>query len=52
MTLPQAAELLGVTTATLRQQIKRGKLRAVKRGRDWWVTSKEVYRYGRENRRG
>ena len=51
MTLTEAAAILGVTTATLRQQIARGKLRAVKRGRDWWVTPKEVERYARENRR-
>ena len=51
MTLTQAAVILGVTAATLRQQIARGKLRAVKRGRDWAVTPKEVARYQRENRR-
>lgn len=52
MTLIEAAELLGVQAATLRQQIANGKLRATKRGRDWWVTKAEVARYGRENRRG
>ncbi len=52
MTLLEAAALLGVTAATLRQQISNGKLRATKRGRDWWVTSREVARYQRENRRG
>jgi excisionase family DNA binding protein len=51
MTLIQAAALLGVTAATLRQQIANQKLRATKRGRDWWVTRREVERYGRENRR-
>jgi excisionase family DNA binding protein len=49
MTLIQAAAILGVTAATLRQQIANGKLRATKRGRDWWVTRREVERYGREN---
>ena len=52
MTLAEAAALLGVTAATLRQQIANGKLRASKRGRDWWVTKGEVDRYQRENRRG
>ena len=52
MTLVEAAALLGVTAATLRQQIANGKLRATKRGRDWWVTRGEVARYGRESRRG
>lgn len=51
MTLPEAAALLGVTAATLRQQIANGKLRAVKRGRDWWVTRREVERYRKESRR-
>lgn len=51
MTLTEAAALLGVTAATLRQQIARGKLRATKRGRDWWVTAKEVNRYRAQSRR-
>jgi excisionase family DNA binding protein len=51
VTLTEAAALLGVTAATLRQQIANRKLHAVKRGRDWWVTPKEVERYRRESRR-
>jgi len=51
MTLPEAAALLGVTAATLRQQIANGKMRATKRGRDWWVTKGEIERYRRESRR-
>jgi excisionase family DNA binding protein len=51
MTLQEAAAILGVTAATLRQQIANGKLRATKRGRDWWVTKAEVGRYQRESRR-
>jgi excisionase family DNA binding protein len=51
MTLTEAAATLGVTPATLRQQIARGKLRAVKRGRDWWVSRREVERYRRESSR-
>ena len=51
MTLNQAAAILGVTAATLRQQIANGKLRATKRGRDWWVTKGEVARYQKENKR-
>lgn len=49
MTLQEAAAILGVTAATLRQQIANGKLRATKRGRDYWVTKGEVARYQREN---
>lgn len=49
LTLTEAAALLGVTAATLRQQIANGKLRATKRGRDWFVTPKEVERYRKES---
>ncbi len=51
MTLTEAAALLGVTAATLRQQIANGKLRAKKVGRDWSVSRREVDRYERESRR-
>jgi excisionase family DNA binding protein len=51
MTLPEAAASLGVTAATLRQQIANGKLKATKKGRDWHVTAGEVERYRRESRR-
>jgi excisionase family DNA binding protein len=49
MTLNEAAVALGVTAATLRQQVANGRLRAVKRGRDWHVTPGEVERYRRES---
>lgn len=52
MTLAEAAVLLGLSPATLRQQIANGKLKARKVGRDWWVTKGEVERYQREHRRG
>lgn len=51
MTLTEAAAILGVTAATLRQQIANGKLRATKRGRDWAVTRREVERYRVQHRR-
>jgi excisionase family DNA binding protein len=51
VTLVEAAASLGVTAATLRQQIANGKLRAVKHGRDWWVTSREVERYRQDSKR-
>jgi excisionase family DNA binding protein len=51
MTLTEAAAALGVTAATLRQQIANGRLKATKRGRDWWVTKREVERYRAESRR-
>ena len=51
MTLTEAAAILQVTPATLRQQIANGKLKARKVGRDWTVTPREVERYRKENRR-
>lgn len=51
MTLNEAAERLGVQAGTLRVQIAKGKLKAKKMGRDWFVSEREVARYERENRR-
>ena len=57
MTLTEAAARLGVAPATLRHQIRNGRLRASKVGRDWAVSEDEVRRYatlsrGRPGRRG
>lgn len=49
MTLKEAAALLGVLPATLRQQVHHGKLRAKKVGPVWTVTPGEVERYRRES---
>ena len=51
MTLNEAAERLGITPDTLRQQIAKGRLRARKIGPIWTVTEREVERYRRESRR-
>jgi len=51
MTLTEAAVVLGLTAATLRQQIAKGKLAARKVGRDWTVTTGEIERYRRDSRR-
>jgi excisionase family DNA binding protein len=51
LTLIEAAERLGLSPITLRIQIRNGKLRAKKVGRDWTVSEREVARYARENRR-
>ena len=51
MTLIEAAALLGITPATLRQQIAAGALKARKVGRDWQVTAAQVERYHKEHRR-
>ncbi len=52
VTLIEAAALLGTTPDNLRGAIKRGALKAVKHGRDWWVEAREVERYRQEHRRG
>ena len=51
MSLAEAADELGLAPSTLRHQIRRGKLKARKRGRDWFVSALEVERYAAENRR-
>jgi excisionase family DNA binding protein len=56
MSLATAADELGLSPATLRQQIKGGRLLAIKLGREWLVTAEEVNRYrshslGRPGRR-
>jgi excisionase family DNA binding protein len=51
MTLPEAAQALGLAPSTLRHQIKNGKLAARKVSRDWYVTAEEVARYRAENQR-
>ena len=43
--LAEAADLLGVSHSTLRAQVHRGRLHAVKVGRDWLVTAEEIDRY-------
>jgi len=48
MTLPEAAELLGLAPSTLRWQVKNRRIKAHKMGRTWYVTSEEVARYRRE----
>ncbi len=45
MTLKEAAAQLGVQPATLRQQIANKRLKATKRGRDWYVSAAETDRY-------
>jgi excisionase family DNA binding protein len=52
VTLKEAAALLGTTPDNLRGAIARGALKAVKHGRDWWVSPAEVERYRTEHRRG
>jgi excisionase family DNA binding protein len=50
MTIPEAADILGLAASTLRHQIKNRKLRARKMGRTWYVTAEEVERYRAESK--
>lgn len=49
--LSKAAQMLGVTAATLRQQIANGRLHASKIGPMWIITEEEVRRYRHESLR-
>jgi len=49
MTLKEAAAILNLSPTTLRVQVRNGKLRASKKGRDWHVTAGEVERYRRDH---
>jgi hypothetical protein len=49
MTLAEAATVLGLSPATLRWQVRNGKLKARKVGPVWTVTPREVERYQRRH---
>jgi excisionase family DNA binding protein len=51
LSLPEAARSLGLSPATLRQQIKNGKISATKLSRDWYITPEELARYRAEHLR-
>ena len=51
LSIPEAARSLGLSPATLRQQIRNGKMTARKVSRDWYVTAEEVERYRLQNQR-
>lgn len=50
LTLAEAGIRLGLSASTLRNQVKRGKLRATLIGKTWTVTEREVERYRAEHR--
>ena len=54
LTLPEAAALAGLALTTLHTQHRRGRLALERRGRDWYITRRELGRYlaGRDTRRG
>ena len=49
ITLAQAGAILGVNPATLRNQVRNGKLHGVLVGKTWVVTPREVERYRAES---
>lgn len=49
MTTQEVAAALGLSTRTVQLQIKRGKIRARKVGRDYDIKPSEVDRYRRES---
>jgi excisionase family DNA binding protein len=51
LTTTEAAAVLAVQPATVKQYIRRGLLSATKRGRDWFIPAAEVERFARERRK-
>ena len=49
--LAEGAEILGLSPSTLRHQVHRGVLKAVKVGRNWVVHGDDVFAYYREHSR-
>lgn len=49
LTTSEAADRLGITNATIRAQIGKGKLHGERHGGVWILTVDEVVRYAREN---
>jgi len=47
-TTKELAERAGVGAAYIRQELIAGKLRGVKRGRDWFITAREAERWLKE----
>ena len=50
LTTTEAAAVLGIQPATVKQYIRRGLIAATKRGRDYFITAAELERY-KANRR-
>jgi excisionase family DNA binding protein len=49
-TTHEAADRLGIKPRSVVKAVKRGLIRAEKRGRDYWIEDEEVERYARERR--
>ena len=44
LTIRQVAKLLGIKVRTIREWIKKGKIKAVKNGNEWYIPKEEIYR--------
>jgi excisionase family DNA binding protein len=51
ISVPQAARRAGVARNTMRLAAKRGTIKAVRIGRDWFVYASDIERWKRENYR-
>lgn len=51
ITTKEAAALTGYNLEYIRQMIRRGVIRAEKRGRDWWVDRASIESYANEMKR-
>ena len=51
ITTKEAAELTGYNLEYIRQMMRRGVIRAEKRGRDWWVDKVSIKTYADEMKR-
>lgn len=45
LTTEEAGELIGISETTVRTHIRRGRIEAKKRGRQWWIHMDEAIRY-------
>lgn len=50
LTTHEAADRLGIKPRSVVKAIKRGLIKAEKRGRDYWIEDEEIERYARERR--
>lgn len=50
MTTHEAAHILGITSRAITSLIRKERIHATKRGRDYWIEPEEVARYASERR--
>ena len=45
ITMQEAAELMGISADYFRKTIRRGRFKAIKRGRDWFLVKEDILAY-------